>query len=415
MSETAQFASNEIRDWLEKETVEILSPVQEEASQLCGEMDAAIQNLVDASRVLLDNSNKDIERENKKVYKRAKALNKLSHLFLERLRKLKIPSKVTYESLSVFVQETQKAFLTIEIDIKNWFPKISPFFILDRRRFLSVYEKSKASLKTLKDFLTDTYIKTKTLEDTFQLISDLQSLEKKLLEVEAQIAKIENERSFIQAEVDKLRQRTSELRSKGTFDQLRTLGAEAEMLNRKLGHDLRHLRKAFLKMKALAFRGGGVGLTQTEIKKIGQYMEKPFEALTTEEPGIPVFKLILEELGDLMDKRKLKLKSDKARKAKQAIANILNQDSLAGLKKKSDEVAKQKKQLTTSKEIWETRSSLNLLQERTTKLRARQANLEADKKEKEDKYNKLLSEIQDDKKEIESNTLDFLGQKVKIT
>ncbi|MCK5628700.1 hypothetical protein KAI12_04465, partial [Candidatus Bathyarchaeota archaeon] len=65
LSETAQFASNEIRDWLEKETVEILSPVQEEASQLCGEMDAAIQNLVDASRVLLDNSNKDIERENK--------------------------------------------------------------------------------------------------------------------------------------------------------------------------------------------------------------------------------------------------------------------------------------------------------------------------------------------------------------
>ena len=79
-----------------------------------------------------------------RVYNRARALNKLARLFLDRIRKVNVPDQVSYDNLSKFAQETQKAFLVTDIDIKNWFPRISPFFIMDRRKFLAVHEKAKA-------------------------------------------------------------------------------------------------------------------------------------------------------------------------------------------------------------------------------------------------------------------------------
>src|SRR5665647_3207176 len=103
-------------------------------------MNFQIQAVIEVSKMLFDTSSKEIERRNMKVYNRARALNKLTRLFLDRLKKLNPPEQVTYDTLSRYVQETQKVMLVTDIDIKNWFPRISPFFIMDRRKFLAVYE-----------------------------------------------------------------------------------------------------------------------------------------------------------------------------------------------------------------------------------------------------------------------------------
>ena len=76
--------------------------------------------------MLFDTSSKEIEKRNMKVYNRARALNKLARLFLDRLKKLNPPEQVSYDSLNRYAQETQKVILVTEIDIKNWFPRISP-------------------------------------------------------------------------------------------------------------------------------------------------------------------------------------------------------------------------------------------------------------------------------------------------
>ena len=136
--------------------------------------------LDEVCKSLLDNSNKEIEKRNMKVYNRARALNKLAHLFIDRLKKLSAPEQVTYDSLSKYTSETQKTLIVTEIDIKNWFPRISPFFIMDRRKFLVVYEKAKQTFTVLNEFVTKEYVKTKTLEETFGLINELQTLEGKL-------------------------------------------------------------------------------------------------------------------------------------------------------------------------------------------------------------------------------------------
>jgi hypothetical protein len=414
MSETLQFSSNDIKSWLENETSSVLTPVQEQAKKLRDDMSNAIQDVTDVSKMLLDNSAKEIEKRNKRVYNRARAMNKLARLFTERIRKVTVPEQVSYDSLNKFAQETQKVFMVTDIDIKNWFPRISPFFIMDRRKFLSVHEKAKQSLESLNDFLTKEYVKTKTLEETFQIINELHDLERRLSEVEAEKTAIENERLPIEKELAELDQKTAKLKDEGPVDQLFLVESEIEKINKELKHALRHLQKPFKKMQALALYRGGAGLAPDERDKLDQYLHKPFKALATEKAGYPLLKQILQKMLHLMDEGKLKLKSDKKRKAEEDTTGILERDSLGKLYRRCAEVATRERQILNSEKMEETKRSLSAFQEQTQQLKAKLARIEAHEAVKNRAYNEVVSRISSHKRTIEKNVYTSLDQKVQI-
>ena len=158
LPEAVKFSSKEIKGWLERETGSLFIPIHSKAQKLFQEMKKALANLSDSCRMLLENSGKEMEKRSAKTFSRAKALNKLARLFTERISKIKTPEKVTYDSFSEFVQETKKALLVTDIDVRNWFPHVSPFFILDRRKFQLVFDRSKDQLKELDNFLTKEYV-----------------------------------------------------------------------------------------------------------------------------------------------------------------------------------------------------------------------------------------------------------------
>jgi hypothetical protein len=415
MSETTKFSSTDIKSWLENETSSVLTPVQEQAKKLRDDMRDAIQNVTDVSKMLLENSTREIEKRNKRVYNRARAMNKLARLFTERIKKVTVPEQVSYDSLNKFAQETQKVFMVTDIDIKNWFPRISPFFIMDRRKFLTVHEKAKASLEALNDFLTKEYVKTKTLEETFQLINELQDLERRLSDVEEEKATIKNERLPIEEELAELEQKTVKLKGEGPVDQLFVVETEIEKINKELKHALRHLQKPFKKMQALALYRGGAGLSPDERNKLEQYLQKPFKALSTEQAGYPLLKQILQKMLRLLDEGKLKLKSDKKRKAEEDINSILERDSLEKLYRRCAEVALRERQILNSEKMEETKHSLSAFQEQTQHLKAKLARVEAHEAVKERAYDEVVSRISSHKKTIEKNVYSSLDQKVQIT
>ena len=72
-------------------------------------MNLQVQALTDVSKQLLDVSTKEIEKRNMKVYNRARALNKLARLFLDRLKKLTPPEQVSYDSMSRYITGNPKS------------------------------------------------------------------------------------------------------------------------------------------------------------------------------------------------------------------------------------------------------------------------------------------------------------------
>jgi hypothetical protein len=415
LSETLKFSSADVKVWLERETGSIFTPVHARAQKLLNDVGRTLDNLSETSKTLLDNSAREIDRKNMKTYKRARAMNKLARLFVDRNRQMKVPEKVTYENASDFVQETQKAFVATEIDIRNWFPRISPFFILDRRKFLSVFEKAKALLKELDGFVTKEYVKTKTLEDTFQLIDELTSLEGQLRLLSERKAKVESAKASLEREMAEEKQRITDLKTMGSVGQLSQTGTEIEALSLEIKHSLQHLQKPFIKLQSLASHGSGSGLTPEEFNKLAQYLENPFEALSTEDEGHPLLKQVLEKLQRSISENKLKLKPEKARKAEQDINNILRNNSLLNLHQRCRDAMSRKTQLSTSEEVAATQKDLTKLHEHVSNLTRSKGVLEGEEHSINITYTETAEKIQNRKNEIEKNIVSFTSKRVTIT
>jgi hypothetical protein len=349
-----------------------------------------------------------------RVYGRARALNKLARLFLDRLKKISVPEEVSYDLLNKFAQDTQRVFIVADVDIKNWFPRISPFFIIDRRKFLTVHEKAKLTLTSLNDFLAKEYIKTKTLEETFLLVNEVQSLEQSLAEVEAQKADVKNERLPLEKEIAEIEQKIATLEAKGPKDELDLLESETNKLNKELRHKLRHLQKPFLKMQALAMQGGGAGLTQDELKQLNGYMEIPLETLASEESGYPLLRQILQKLDYMLEEDKLKLKSDKARKAAQSVDEILRRNSLAGIRTKSADILARREQLLASSKFEQITHDVAIYHDQVKMLSARKTSVETHEAVKEQAETDIQDKITNNKRTIEKNVDSFLGKKIEI-
>lgn len=407
-------SSPELKNWLESQTNSVFVPIHTKAQKTTVDIQKTLDDLAETSKMLLDNSGKEIEKRNMKTYKRARALNKLAHLFLERIRKTKAPDKTSYSSFHDFIQETQKAFLVIEVDVRNWFPRISPFFILDRRRFLLVFEKSKATLKEAQDFLTKEYSKTKTLEETFQLIDKLADFEQELAKTDKQKAMIRKEKSSLEDEVAEKRQKLADLKNAACMSQLSQAVEEIEALELQVKQSLRHLEKPFIKLQSLASRGSGSGLTPEECDKLNQYLQNVFEAFSTEDDGYPLLRQTALKLNRLISEGKLQVKADKARKAQQTIDDLINNDSLVSLHKKCREATSRKFQLSTSQGVAETQANLTKLRENIEDLDKKKDMLEREESSIQSTHTETLAKIRLHKNKIEEKVFSFLNKKLQI-
>jgi DNA repair exonuclease SbcCD ATPase subunit len=414
LSEPLKFSSIDIKAWLERETGSIFVPVNVKAQKLVGEMRKAVESLTEASKMLLDNSAKEIEKRNMKTYRRARALNKLARLFLDRVHQIKVPDKVTYDSFSKFAQETQKAFAVTDVDVRNWFPRISPFFILDRRRFLAFFIRAKETLKELSNFSAKEYVKTKTLEETFLLIEKLRALEQQVENLKAQRTRAAEEKGSVEEEIAETQQKIVDLKSKGSIGQLSQTGSEIEALCSEVKHSLQHLQKPFMKLQSLTTHGEGSGLTPEELGKLNRYLEDPFEAFSTETPGHPLLRQILLKLNRSISEGKLKLKPEKVRKAEQAIDNILNKNSLAGLHQRCTDAILRKTRLSASEEVAIVQQDLSKLQGRLENMMRKKGIIETEESSIQRIHNDTLEKIRNHKSEIEKNIFSFMGRQVHI-
>lgn len=412
---TIQFSSSiEAKRWLEDQTSAVLTPVHAQAKRFRDDMNISLQAVADVSRQLFDTSGKEIEKRNMKLYNRARALNKLARLFMDRLKKIIPPDQVSYDSMSRYAEEIKKVLVVTEIDLKNWFPRISPFFIMDRRKFLAVYERAKQAYNALNDFLTKDYVKSKTLEDALLQLNELQGVEQQLLALHADKDNIKSERMPLEQEIAELEQKISELKNKGPIDKLNLVNAEIENLNNELKNTLRHLQKPFIKMQALATSGGGGGITPDELKKINQYLDAPFDALVTEPPGYPLLKEILAKLQNMLEKDTLKLKPEKARKAEQAISELLGNNSLAKLQTRCIEMATNRDQLTTSSMMDQIKVNLAQYQDQLFQLNARKTSVETHETVKLNTLNLTVDKINSLKRTVEKNIFAATNKKIQI-
>jgi hypothetical protein len=413
MSEKVEIPLEDLRKWLEQETLSIVEPFKAEARTLLDDVKGKLDDVQETCDKLLENAEKEMTKGDRKTYRRARVMAKLAKNFSEMIDKVTIPDQISGESLHVVCESLEKMLATMGRERWKWFPVISPYFIIDRRRFDITLKRASDSLKELRDFSSDQYAKAGTIEKAFLMIEKLRQLLMGLGEAKERMRKTEMTSRALEKKIVENQQKIKSIQSKSEVVELVQINEEIEELGKKVKHNLRYLQKPFLKFQTLA-RGSGYPFPPDELEKLGEYLSNPFEAFTTEPEGYPTLKRILQKMEDAIAQGKLKLKSSRLRKAKDQIDSVLNKDSLAPLHQNCKEILSQRQQLLTSGIIAKSGSELTQLQEGLKDLLKRKELGDSRSAMLENEIRKTLEKIDEQKKELEKAILELTGKSVQI-
>jgi hypothetical protein len=413
MAEALEIKLEDIREWLEQETISIVEPLKAEARTLLDDVRAKLDDVTETSDRLFDEAERKINEGGRRTYRRAKILHKLARNISEMIEEVTIPDEISQENFDTFCEDLGKTLTKVIRERGKWFPVISPYFIINRRRFDVALKKATDSLEEVRFFSSDNYAEAKAVEDAFSMIDKLHQSLGELKKVESRKKKMELRKGALDKKVEKNQQRITGIQDQSEVVELHEINEEIEGLKKEVKHSLRYLQKPFLKFQSLVL-GPSYSLFLDETKKLGEYLSAPFEALATEEEGYPMLKKILRKMDDAFAQGKLKLKKTRLRKAKDQINDILHKDTLLSLHQSCREALSKKQQLSTSGVVTKSRNELAQLQRNLRDLQNRRALLDSRGAVLERQIKENSEKIEDQKRELEKMVLELTNKKVQV-
>jgi hypothetical protein len=401
----------ELRSWLEREAAEHLRPIKEQGEKLTGKLKDRLDDFKASCGKLLEEAEKGIERG--KAVRKAKVTQKLSRYFLKQAEKIVFPNHMSYSELDGFHSNLEKTLASIGRERNAWFPRISPSFILARRRVDFSLSRLSSSITELSGFLSKDYSKGDRVERLFVLTDDLTRLIQDLDKHVARKEGIEAKMHQLIEMTESTQEHIESLHGKEELDELAENTRNVQQLRKQVKHSLRHLQKPLTKFANLT-RGPGYTLSSEEMEKLTQYLKDPFLALATEQAGHPTLRGILTKVERAITENKLKLKSSRLRKGLESINAITTADTLNNLHRDCTEAFTLNQKLAESKETRMARSRLKQLQRRRTELQRQREALEVRRSSWESEHKDLLEKIQEQKRAMEKSVSETLEKTVNI-
>jgi hypothetical protein len=337
----------EVKQWLSKDTERTIEPLQEKARSLIKEIKERQGDAIDSSQKMSQNSQNEMDKSNPKTYRFSRNANKFAENLTATFKGLKVSDSVEYENLRVLGDELEKTCINADQLRRSAYAYISPYFIFDRRR-LDVFIKRLYDInKELHTFITSKYAMIKTADEANSNVDKLTQTLEDTKRNEEDLNQTQEKMLVLEKEITDTKEKLLQLRSRSEFHELAKLDQRTEELRAEVKHHLRHLQKPFYKLQSLS-RSGEVAVPPDEISKLEDYLADPLVALAAEDNGYSTLRSILTKLDSTITQGKLKLKTQRLRKAQDQITAVIGKNSLDQLQKNGQEVIAQKKQLLSS-------------------------------------------------------------------
>ncbi|MGB9135287.1 MAG: hypothetical protein WCC63_06885 [Candidatus Bathyarchaeia archaeon] len=409
ISETLETKIEEFKPWLEKETVRLLTPINAQAKKMLDRIREKLKEARAACEKLAEEAKKEAERG--KAVRKAKVTEKLTRHFLKQIDSVVFPNRISFSELERFQSDLEKAFSSIARERSIWFPRISPLFILARRRVDFEFTRLAGPITELRSFLSEGYLKAKAMEE---LSAKTNEVIRSLSDVgvyERQRTDVEDKTRFLQEQIEASKTDLESTKRSAELGDLAEINQEIQQLRKQVEHELRHLQKPFVKFVNLT-RETGVALSSEELQKLCQYQEDPLVAFATEEPGYPKLKSILAKVGQVMNEGKLKLKGSRLRRGQQEIDEIIGKDRLGSLHQECARAFSSYQQLRSSKETEAAQSRSEQLQRRLDELWRQKEAAEARLSVLEEGQRQLLVRADEQKRTLEKLAHENLGKRI---
>lgn len=414
MPETLEIPLEDLRGWLEQETTPILEPLKAEGKNILDEVGDRLGDMREICEKLSDKSEEEMLKSNPKTYRRAREVYRLVNRILETIDEVVVPKEVSQESIEGFCQEYKQALSTVGRERGKRYPRISPYFIIDRRRVDTALRRAFKSSEKLESFLSDEYVKAKAVEDAFSMINKLVQLRDELSELEKGKKKMELKKESLDKKTTDTRQRIELIEEKSDMGALNQINQKIGELREEVKHSFRYFQKPFLKFQTLV-RDPSYSLPSKETKKLNEYMDEPFTALATEDEGYPLLKRILQRMNDAITQGRMKLKSSRLRKAQKQMNDILLGDTLTPLHRSCREALTQRQRLLTSGAVVSSQDKLAQFQNDLRELRKRRELITSRGTRLGAEYNRMMEKIKNQKRELEDAILEVTDKNIQAT
>ena len=411
ISDNLEVEIGEFRAWLEGETANILEPLDGQGRKLIGKIEEKLEDV----RTICEKLEKEgVKQEEKgKAVRKAKLTQKLSRHFLKQTNNILFPSQISFSELKDLHQSLEKKILSIMRERSVWFPRISPLFIIARKKVDFALSRLAGSVSELDTFLSTDYSKARAVEELLSGIDALLIIAEGLHELEKRKSKTQKELELCQRKLGEIKQDLETVKGRSELSNLAETNLRIQLLRAQAKHALRHLQKPFAKF-ANMIRGPGYSLSSEESERLDLYLEDPLRALALEKPGLLTLKSILTKVDRAMREGMLKLKGSRMKKGREKIDGILSGNALDELYRDCVRTLYLSKRLISSKETQMAQRESEQLQGKASKLGRQMETLELGLKTIERRCEELLTKVRQEKTELEKSTSNVLGKTVKI-
>jgi len=413
MSQTQQIGLTDLKEWIKKETASLLEPLKSKGVNLLKEIQQRLNDALESNQKILENSQREMEKNSPKTYRFARNANKFAQNMSKALDGVKVPEQVSYESLQTLHNDLERALVVADQLRREAYRYITPYFIFDRRRLDVTLKRLADIYRELGNFVTTKYAKAKTAEETSLTTDKLVEAINKANEVRKEQEKVQQREKSLREKLQETQQRIELVQKRAELTELLRAEARISELRENVKHNLRYLQKPFFKLQSLA-RSGDVAVPVEEMRKLGDYLSDPFEALATESEGYPTLKGILKKLDEAINQNKLKLKSTRLRKAQEQIDNVLNKDLLSTLHQSCLEARSQKNKMLASSTVATLQDELNQLQNELKDLQRENEYTSSRGKALESEHKKLQEKIETLKRELEKTAFQLTGKSIQV-
>ena len=252
----------EFRKWFEKETANLVKPLDKEATALIDDVKKKISQVEEACRNLIKECER--EKEKGKAYRRARVAKKLAQLFIDTLDKTTFPEQISFNSTEILSKDLKKALSTIERERNMWFERISPLFIMARRRIDVALSRLSESIEKLDSFISEKYAKARTVTQCLSTADGIVELRNESERIEKEKNDTESAISSVNKEIEEMKQKILSIQQKDEIKELIAINHQARELDRKVKQELRYLQKPFIKLQNL-YHSGAVSVPAEEI------------------------------------------------------------------------------------------------------------------------------------------------------
>ncbi len=413
MSEPLEIHLQDFEEWLKQETAPIIEPLEAEGKNLLRDVEGKLGDLRAACEKLSEDAEKEVQKGSRKTYRRSRMAYKFASKVLDTIDDATFPDEVSFESLQSSSENLEKILATIEQERARWFPRISPFFIIDRRRVDVALKRLIDSIKEFRSFSSVKFKDAKTVQESFLMTNEIRNLLNGLDKTEEHKKTVEARLKIIEKRMASNLQKSDQIQRGTEVVELDQLKSKIEELEKEVKHTLRYLQKPFLKFQNLVL-GPGYPLPVNEAKKLNEYLSTPFKAFATEKEGYPILKEILRKMEDAIAQEKLKLKPRRLRKAKKQINDIFRKEALTTLQQRCTEVHSQRLRLSKSDEIAIFQDKLARVKDNLGKLQKQKKIQDSRSVTLDEKTQKIREKIESHRNELEEIASELTGKNIQL-